>query len=183
MITGIIAGAALAFSLTVPVHAATAAPGKGPGPRGETASGQIRDTANPAFCITAPNGAEAGDPLFIASCVKGDAFQLWHCAKFEGLGECSLVATRNPLDIGQQGPTSNVRVIDPDKGANYFLAYLQPHPGSFILSNQSYRGWYLAMPRKPLFHRVYQIHWAKPGTAPKALSYFLTFPEWKPNPA
>jgi hypothetical protein len=184
MITGIIAGTALALSLAVPAHAATAAPEKGPGPRGEYASGQIRDTNIPGYCITAPQGAEAGDPLFIARCLKGDAFQLWHCAKFEGLGNCSLVATKNPLDIGQQGKLNNVRVVNPDDTPTYFMAFITlSGSGGTLLENTSYKHYLLAMPKRSIVRHLYQIYWLKGGTSPSKYSYSLTFPEWKPNPA
>jgi hypothetical protein len=183
VISAFVTVAALALSLTVPATVTTSVPAKGPGPRGEYASGQIIDTAQPGFCITAPQGAKAGDPVLMAQCVKGDAFQLWYCVKFEGLGNCSLLATNEALDIGQGGKSFNVSLVDPDKGVNYLLHFLEPTANVFNIVNPGYKGLVLGMPRRAHLNFTYRTYWLESGSDGRNVTYRVTFQHgWKPNP-
>lgn len=167
---------------TVVVPPGAATPAK-PGPRGVYTFGPIKNAAHPTWCITAPRSPVDGSPLFMAQCVRNDAYQYWHCTRFRGIGECSLSTGDEPLDIGQYGKNdSRVKVINPDKGGryNYILGYVSLSNERYVLSNEGDSNKFLAMPVKFVKDRVFPLHWFTSGT--RGYTYPLKFPAWKEDP-
>jgi hypothetical protein len=180
-----------AVSLSSPASASQAssqattsspAPSK-PGPRGQYSSGQMRDssacTKTFCWCITAPKPARDHDPVFLARCVLGDAYQLWHCVKIDGIGECSLMALSEGLDLGQYGPTDNARLLNPDKNGNhnYILSFISMNDNRWLITSEGWKKWRLAMPSKLNPHYVYPTFWKKGGL--KGFTFLVTLTPWK----
>jgi hypothetical protein len=174
---------ASARAAAVPPSAArSAAPAK-PGPRGAYVDGPIR-LASTSWCVTAPRHAVDGSPLFMAQCVKGDAYQWFHCTNFRGIGECSMAIGETGLDIGQYGKNdSRVKVINPDeKGRyNYVLGYVVLQNDRYEITAEGYGSRAIAAPVKLVKDHVFPLHWFLPTT--RGYKYAFTFNgKWKEDP-
>jgi len=175
------AAAAIALGVTaLSPHNASAATARG-GPTGYKAIGQIRLLESPRFCLTSVHNPKDGDPVFVAPCVRGDAWQEWLSVRVLGFGQIALEG--RALNLGQSGGTPNARTVNVNANPSryhYTISYTPVAHGAFVLNLESYkRHAYLFTTLHP--KNVHPAYWGVSDPA-KSQEQWL-FPEWhKLNP-